>query len=323
MTNPVTPTKSITKRCCNNYALWAITPRLKKRSKSELPWRNRWSQSLSLVIQAQGKELFAKFVHRLSGLPSDKFIAVNCAAIPEDLVESTLFGHQKGAFTGAIKDQTGRFLQADGGTLFLDELGELPPAAQAKLLRVLQDGLVEPLGSTRAKQVNVRIIAATNRNLGSLIKKGRFREDLYYRVAVGVIHLTPLRERRGDIPKLSLHILDRLNLTLRRPKKITQVALVRLQGHAWPGNVRDLENVLERSARLCPKDVLDADDLLISEPVTYADPYDSLPEPHEGFSLEDFLKGTRKQLILRALEAAGGNQSEAARRLGITPASCI
>ncbi len=266
-----------------------------------------------------GKELFAQYIHRLSGRPREIFVPVNCAAIPEDLVESLLFGHKKGAFTGAINDQVGKFDTADKGTLFLDEIGELPMPAQAKLLRILQDGLVEPIGRTKAHKVDVRIVGATNRDLRKLMRQGKFREDLFYRLNVGEIKLPPLRQRRSDIPKLALHILDRLNGSLRCPKRLSVEALSRLQSHNWAGNVRDLENVIERSIRLCRDDVLDVDDLLITEPVTYADPLDALPDPYEGFSLDMFLGSVRKQLILRALEAANGNQSQAARMLGISP----
>ncbi len=279
------------------------------------------SQAPILILgeTGTGKELFARFIHRLSGRIRETFVAVNCAAIPEDLVESLLFGHKKGAFTGAITDQVGKFDAADKGTLFLDELGELPLAAQAKLLRVLQDGLVEPIGQTKSHKVDVRIVGATNRDLRKLVRQGKFRQDLFYRLNVGEVKLPPLRERRSDIPKLALHILDRLNGSLRRPKRLSSEALSRLQSHNWAGNVRDLENVIERSVRLCRHDVLDADDLIITEPITYADPLDALPYPSEGFSLEDFLGSARKQMILRALEASKGNQCQAARLLGITP----
>ncbi len=266
-----------------------------------------------------GKELLARLVHRLSGRPSDIFVALNCAAIPPDLVESILFGHKKGAFTGATSNQTGKFDLADGGTLFLDEVAELPMPMQAKLLRVLQDGMVESIGEPKPHQVNVRIVAATNRDVAQSIKKEKFREDLYYRLNVGEVILPPLRERRSDIPKLALHVLDRVNATMRSPRRLSQEALARLQSHAWPGNVRDLENVIERSVRLSRDSVLAADDLLISEPVSYADPLDTLPEPQPGFALDEFLSSARKQLILRAVEIAGGNQSEAARLLGMTP----
>jgi DNA-binding NtrC family response regulator len=266
-----------------------------------------------------GKELMAKLIHALSGRPADRFVPLNCAAIPKDLVESLLFGHKKGAFTGAIADQTGKFDQANGGTLFLDELGELPLGTQAKLLRVLQDGLIEPVGAKQPHKVEVRIIAATNANVHKAIKDGQFRSDLYYRLNVGEIHLPALRERRTDIPKIALQILDRLNTGLKRPKRLSPDALARLQSYSWPGNVRDLENCLERSALLAKKDVLAADDLLIAEPIAYSDPLAGLPEPSEDFSIEEFLASARKQLMLKAVAIASGNQSEAARLLGVTP----
>jgi transcriptional regulator with AAA-type ATPase domain len=266
-----------------------------------------------------GKELFAKFIHLLSERAKESFIPLNCGAIPKELVETILFGHKKGAFTGAVNEHVGKFVQADGGTLFLDELGELPAVAQTKLLRVLQDGVVEPLGAKKSQKVNVRIIAATNQNLKKAIQRGQFREDLYYRLNVGEITLPPLRERKTDIPKIALHVLDRVNTGLKKPKRLSPEALARLQGHDWPGNVRDLKNVIERSLLMARKDVLNADDLLISEPSDDGDPLSLLPEPHEGFSLEEFLSGARKQLMLRALEMTRNNQSEAARLLDVTP----
>jgi transcriptional regulator with AAA-type ATPase domain len=266
-----------------------------------------------------GKELFARLVHSLSGRPLERFVPLNCAAIPKDLVESILFGHKRGAFTGATSDQVGKFEQTDGGTLFLDELAELPLSTQAKLLRVLQDGVVEPLGARKSRKVNVRVIAATNQDVRKAIKRGQFREDLYYRLGVGEIRLPSLRERKSDIPKIALQVLDRVNATLKRPKRLSPDALTRLQNHSWPGNVRDLENVIERSVRLARQEVLESDDLLIGEPITTTDPFAALPEPQEGFSLEEYLTSARKQLILRALETAKGNQSEAARLLRITP----
>jgi DNA-binding NtrC family response regulator len=266
-----------------------------------------------------GKELFARLIHRLSGRHTGRFVTVNCAAVPEGLTESVLFGHKKGAFTGAISDQLGKFDLADKGTLFLDEIGDLPLASQAKLLRVLQDSIIEPLGGNKPHEVDIRVIVATNRDLRKQIREGKFREDLYYRLSVGEVVLPPLRDRRSDIPKLALHILDGINASLRRPKRLSSEAMARLQGHDWPGNVRDLENVLERSTRLSRNELLAADDLLIGEPVTRSDLLNSLPHPHEGFSMEEFLGSARKQLILRAMEASRGNQSEAARLLGISP----
>jgi len=279
------------------------------------------SQSPILILgeTGTGKELFARYIHELSGRTENPFVAVNCAAIPEDLLESILFGHRKGAFTGALQDQVGKFDAADSGTLFLDEIGELPMPAQAKLLRVLQDGMVEPLGHKEPHKVNVRLVSATNKKLRQMVKKGKFREDLFFRLNVGEIMLPSLRERRSDIPKLALRTLDQLNQSLKSPKRLSSDALSRLQSHNWEGNIRDLQNVIERSVRLCLRDVLGPDDLIITEPITYSDPLEVLPEPYEGFSLEGFLTSARKQMILRALELSNGNQSQAARMLGISP----
>jgi hypothetical protein len=203
------------------------------------------ASNVPILIEGEtgtGKELFARFVHRLSG--RDPFVPINCATIPSELVESMRFGHRKGAFTGAISDQTGKFDAADGGTLFLDGLGELPLPTQAKLLRVLQDGQVESIGAKRAHRVDARLIAATNQDIRKAIPQRRFRGDLYYRLNVGEIRLPPLRERRSDIPKIALHVLDHVNAGLSRPKRVSQRALSRLQSQPWPGNVRDLENVI-------------------------------------------------------------------------------
>ncbi len=266
-----------------------------------------------------GKELIARLIHRLSGRDQERFVAINCSSLPANLVESILFGHVKGAFTGATADQIGKFEQADGGTLFLDEVGELPAEVQPKFLRVLQDGIIEPVGSKRGKRTNVRVVAATNVDLPQAVEKKEFREDLYYRLSFATIRLPPLRERRSDIPKIALHMLDNLNKSMRRPKRLSPEALTRLQAQAWRGNVRDLENVLGRSMLMAQTEVLKADDLLIDEPKKKKDPLASLPDLHEGFSLEDYLKSVRKQLMLRALEMSNGSQSRAARMLDISP----
>jgi len=200
------------------------------------------SSSAPILILGEtgtGKELFARFVHRLSGRQLGRFVPLNCAAIPAGLVESILFGHKKGSFTGATSDQTGKFDLADGGTLFLDELAELPMPSQAKLLRILQDGLVEPLGAKKAHKGNVRVIAATNQDLRKAIQRGRFREDLFYRLNVGEIRLPALRERKSDVPKMALHVLDRGNGTLRRPKRLSPGALARLQNQRLRHDRRD------------------------------------------------------------------------------------
>jgi transcriptional regulator with PAS, ATPase and Fis domain len=275
-----------------------------------------------VLIQGEtgtGKELVAQLIHRLSGRGRERFVAINCGSLPANLAESILFGHVKGAFTGAATDQTGKFEQADGGTLFLDEVGELPAEVQPKFLRILEDGMVEPVGAKRGKRTNVRVVAATNVDLQQAVEKKEFREDLYYRLSFATIRLPPIRERRSDIPKIALHILDSLNKSMRRPKRLSPEALARLQAQTWKGNVRDLENVLGRSMLMAQEEVLKADDLLMDEPKRKKDPLASLPDPHEGFHLEDYLKSVRKQLMLRALEMSNGSQSGAARMLGLSP----
>jgi transcriptional regulator with GAF, ATPase, and Fis domain len=265
-----------------------------------------------------GKDLFARLVHDLSERREQPLIAVNCAAIPKELVESHLFGHVKGAFTGAAMDQKGKFEQADRGTLFLDEIGELPLDAQAKILRVVQDGRVEPVGSQKPRKVDVRIVAATNRDLRQEIAAGRFREDLFYRLEVVQIRLPALRERPGEIASLAAALLKRINMRRSRPRQLSKDALRRLEQYAWPGNVRELSNVLERSVLYARSDVLEPGELLIASGPRGADPLATLPEPAPGFSLESFLLQARKQLIIRALEKCRGNQSGAAELLGLT-----
>lgn len=278
---------------------------------------------IPILVQGEtgtGKDLIARLIHRLSPRCREPFIPVNCAALPEQLVESILFGHRRGAFTGAQTDQTGKFELAHGGTLFLDELGELPMALQSKLLRVLEDGIIEPLGAKSTKQVDVRLIAATNLDLGSAIRDKTFREDLYYRLAAGLVRLPALRERRDDIPLLALAILDQMNATLAEPRQLATEALERLRGREWPGNVRDLQNTLSRSVLWSAEQTLQADDLLLDDPILGSDdPHVHLPAPEEGFSLETYLASVRKQLFLKAIDLAHGNQSNAAKRLGVSP----
>ena len=198
-----------------------------------------------------GKELIARVIQGMSDRASKPFVTVNCGAIPENLVESILFGHKKGAFTGAIADQPGKFAEANGGTLFLDEIGELPAAAQAKLLRALQDGEIDPVGATRPERVNVRVISATNRRLLSLAQSGEFREDLYYRLNVFPIYLPPLRDRREDIAPLAGHFLARFAAEIGKPVTgLSPAARDLLDAYAWPGNVRQLENTLYRAVVL-------------------------------------------------------------------------
>jgi len=250
-----------------------------------------------------GKELVARAIHRYSRRSRGPFVALNCAAIPETLLESELFGHEKGAFTGAERRRLGHFLQAQGGTLFLDEIGELPVSLQAKLLRVLEERKVRPLGSDREFDVDIRLISATNRPLEEEIKKGNFREDLYYRLNVFPIHLPPLREHREDIRDLAEHFLRAAG---RDPRDLSEGALRKLIQYHWPGNIRELRNVLERATIVRPQGKITAEDIILSGP----------PEEEETGSLN--LEEMEKKLILRALRAAGGNKSEAARLLGIT-----
>lgn len=266
-----------------------------------------------------GKELFARLIHQMSDRSAAPFVPINCGAIPPELAESTLFGHVRGAFTGATRDHAGKFRDANRGTLFLDELGELPPAAQVKLLRVIEDGVIEPVGSNHGVNVDVRIVAATNQDLAEAIAAGTFREDLYYRLNTVMLRIPPLRERASDIPKIAAHIMTEVNARLRVPKRFSREALARLERYPWPGNVRDLRNALTQSALFCRNEVIEADDLILGEARTAPELLDLLPEPREGFDMNGFLESARKQLMLRALQLANGNQSQAARLLGVTP----
>lgn len=265
-----------------------------------------------------GKERFAHLIHRMSPRRSRELVAINCAAIPESLAESYLFGHIKGAFSGAASDKKGMFESADLGTLFLDEIAELTLEVQAKLLRVIQDGVVQRLGSTVPRKVDVRVIAATNRNLRDQVAAGRFREDLYFRLEVVEIKLPPLRERRSEIPELALALLRQINLRRHKPRQLSSAALMRLERYDWPGNVRQLSNVLERSVLYARHDGIDADELLITDDRPSKDPFTALPEPVPGFEIKAYLTQVREQLFLRALAACKGNQTEAAKLLGLS-----
>ena len=273
-----------------------------------------------ILIQGEtgtGKGVVARFIHELSDRAQGPLVAVNCGALPENLAESLLFGHVKGAFTGAHADQAGKFVLADNGTLFLDEVGELPLALQPKLLRVLEDGIVEPLGASRGRKVNVRVITATHRDLKKAILDKTFREDLYYRLSFTTIHLPPLRERRSDIPLLAAHIVNRVNRRLQKPKSLAADALQRLECQYWRGNVRDLENSIGRSMLFARTDQITAGDLQLEENPIQS-PIET-PEPYEGFSLETHLAQVRVELVEKSLKKTGGNQSAAARLLGLTP----
>ncbi len=259
-----------------------------------------------------GKEIIARAIHMNSPRKERPFITVNCAAIPENLLESELFGHVKGAFTGALKDRKGKFELAHGGTLFLDEIGDLKPELQAKLLRVLQEREIEPVGSETRIPVDVRIISATHQNLKQLVAEGRFREDLYYRINVMNIHIPPLRKRKADIPLLIQHFIQKYAPDREREWRIDSDALRALEAHDWPGNVRELENVIQRAVLLAEKPVITLD-LLPEAIVTRETPIASTARGPASLNVEEHLRW----LIEQALERSGGNQTRAAELLGI------
>jgi len=255
-----------------------------------------------------GKEIFARAIHYLSPRAARPFVPVNCGALPEHLVESEIFGHKRGAFTGAMTDQAGLIQEADGGTLFLDEIDGLTPQAQVKLLRFLQDGEYRPVGSQQIAHANIRIVAAANADFAELLREGKFREDLFYRLNVLALNLPPLRERRGDIVLLADHILtSQAAIANTPPKNLSLAALNRLLGHSWPGNVRELENVLVRAIVLCDRDTLEVADLSL--------PGDEAIEENQSF------RTTKSRVIQRfehdfletTLRAHQGNITRAAR----------
>jgi transcriptional regulator with PAS, ATPase and Fis domain len=253
-----------------------------------------------------GKELVARAIHNTSKRAEGPFIAINCAAIPESLLESELFGYEKGAFTGASKRKLGHFQLASGGTLFLDEIGDLSLTLQAKLLRVLENHRVMPLGAEKEVVIDIRLVTATNRQIEAAVREGKFREDLYYRIAVFPVALPPLRERREDIADIARRVLHSAG---RDPDALSTDALRKLVLYDWPGNVRELRNVLERAMIVRRQGTISEDDILLG-PLPSAG---GEKEP-EGLRLEDM----EKRAILRALKVASGNKSEAARLLGIT-----
>jgi len=262
-----------------------------------------------------GKELVARRLHHLSDRARQPFIRVNCAAIPEELIESELFGHEKGSFTGAYKRQLGKFVQADGGTIFLDEVGDMSLKTQAKVLRVLQDGEVEPVGAGAPFQVDVRVIAATNKDLVIEVKEGRFREDLYYRLAVVMLATPALREHAADIPQLvkyfTNHFCQEYN---RRPKSWSAAALGQLTAHSWPGNVRELKNTVERAVIMELEDTIERVDLAVGPKADGID--DLLDAP----SLADFQRSSEIAYLLHQLDRHGWNVAATARAIG-TPRS--
>jgi DNA-binding NtrC family response regulator len=269
---------------------------------------------LILGESGTGKELIARAIHGRSPRARGPFVAVNCAAIPETLLESELFGHVKGAFTGAIRDRVGKFEAAEGGTVFLDEIGEMRPDLQVKILRVLEERMLERVGDNRLIRVDVRVLAATNKDLSKAIQAGEFREDLYYRLNVVPLQIPPLRERREDIRPLAQHFLKRLGASPRLT--IAPEAFRALESYDFPGNVRELENALERAMIFHRGDVISLADLPEAIRAPKAKEATALPMsmPETGLSLEE----VEKELILRALQKHDWNQSRAARYLGIT-----
>jgi DNA-binding NtrC family response regulator len=269
-----------------------------------------------------GKELVAQALHNRSQRRNRPFVAVNCAAISRELVESELFGHEKGAFTGADARRQGRFEVADGGSIFLDEIGDMPPETQAKVLRVLQERSFERVGGTKPLQVDVRVIAATHRNLEEEVKNGRFREDLYYRLRVVEIEVPPLRERLADVPALALRFLEQVNERLGREKqRLSEGALAHLARQRWPGNVRELRNAIEQASVLASSPLIDVADFQLGA----RSPADSAPEPgasdtgtaHFAEAKRRAVEGFEREFLLRALRANGGNISRAAESIGM------
>jgi transcriptional regulator with GAF, ATPase, and Fis domain len=270
-----------------------------------------------------GKELVARAIHQRSRRRQGLFVAVNCAALPATLVESELFGHEKGAFTGAIARRAGRFEQADGGTLFLDEVGELPLDTQAKMLRVLQFGEFERVGGGRPLKTDVRVIAASNRDLEQAVREGRFRSDLYHRLAIFPIHLAPLRERREDIPLLAAYLITRKAHQLgRKMASLPPDVVERLSRYDWPGNVRELENVLERAIILSPGAALELDAIQLGPAKHPARAFDSSARTNRIAAADDTLRACERAHILRICQAAGWKikgPDGAARRLDLNP----
>jgi DNA-binding NtrC family response regulator len=277
----------------------------------------------TVLIQGEsgtGKELVARSIHFDGPRKKAPFVAVNCAAVPESLIESELFGHEKGAFTGATQTRKGKFELADGGTIFLDEVGDMSMDLQAKLLRVLQEMQIERVGGTELIAVDVRVIAATNKNLEQEVAKGKFREDLFFRLNVILIDISPLRERKVDIPPLIEHFKNKLSQKLQRTYPALDSAVVdRFMAYHWPGNVRELENVLERLLVLTDKDRIELSDLpknlLVPHiGVEQVERLEGVRLPEQGISIED----VEKKLICEALARTGGHILKASKLLGMT-----
>ena len=272
-----------------------------------------------------GKELIARTIHERSGRAQQPFVAVNCGAIPEDLLENELFGHVRGAFTGAQQSRSGRFVTAKGGTIFLDEIGETTLRLQAKLLRVLQEREFNPLGSDVPIRTNARFVAATNRDLREAIPAGEFREDLYYRLAILSLELPPLRTRREDIPPLVEHFLEHLSGDNRRT--IDEAAMKRLEAYDWPGNVREMQNLIERLVTLTDHDEICVDDLAASGawtgPTLRAQALNEFALPADGINIDKCIQHFQHDMMVQALERTHGNKTAAASLLGLNRTTFI
>ncbi|MEO0576730.1 MAG: sigma-54 dependent transcriptional regulator [Pseudomonadota bacterium] len=278
-----------------------------------------------------GKEVFARFIHNNSERANAPFVAINCAAIPENLLEATLFGHEKGAFTGATTSAAGKFEQAQGGTLLLDEISEMEIGLQAKLLRVLQERELERVGGKKSIPLDVRVLATTNRNLDIAVRDGGFREDLYYRLNVFPLHIPPLRERRGDVMPLFAHMLKRYCHGQRAIPRLTSMAEKQLLLYSWPGNVRELENVVQRTLIMLQGDEICRSDLQfeVSASLAIEPPAPAAATPvvppilgaaaHNNTGLHDDLRVEERRLIIDALQQGAGNREAASRILGISP----
>ncbi|WP_437887635.1 nif-specific transcriptional activator NifA [Phytobacter sp. V91] len=278
---------------------------------------SRWDTTVLVRGESgTGKELIANAIHHNSPRAAAPFVKFNCAALPDTLLESELFGHEKGAFTGAVRQRKGRFELADGGTLFLDEIGESSASFQAKLLRILQEGEMERVGGDETLRVNVRIIAATNRNLEEEVRMGNFREDLYYRLNVMPISLPPLRERQEDIAELAHFLVRKIAQHQGRTLRISDGAIRLLMGYSWPGNVRELENCLERSAVMSESGLIDRDVVMFHHQENMPRPKPAAPVKEDSW-LDNSLD--ERQRLIAALEKAGWVQAKAARLLGMTP----
>jgi transcriptional regulator with PAS, ATPase and Fis domain len=285
---------------------------------------NNLAQTTSTVLiegeTGTGKELIARAIHQSSQVCNGPMVAVNCAALPENLLESELFGHEKGAFTSAVGQRRGRFELADGGTIFLDEVGDIPAAMQAKLLRVLQERRFERVGGTESIEVNVRVLAATNRSLLQLVKDGTFREDLYYRLNVVKIDLPPLRERPEDIPILVAYFVEKYSRREEPPKQLAPQAMDALLQHRWPGNIRELENAIERACVTTLNGMIHPENLppQVLEPALPNTPFEIDMARPLGDLLRDATSKIEEQYIRKALEQSHGNVGRCAKICGLS-----